>query len=85
MANGAVMIREIEAIYEGGIIRPVEPLELPEGTRIDVIVITRERPGPNGNAAEILAEIAALPLESSSDSFSAREHDSILYPKKPIA
>lgn len=77
------MTKEIEAIYEGGIIRPVEPLELPDGARLDVIVITRESPKTNGNAASILAEIAALPLESASDSFSGREHDSVLYPKNP--
>ena len=35
----------------------------------------------NGNTAEILAEIAALPQEGSNDSFEGREHDSILYPK----
>ena len=33
-----------------------------------------------GNTAEILAEIAALPLEGSTDAFAGREHDSILYP-----
>ena len=80
-----VMTKEIEAIYEHGIIRPIEPLELPEGTRLDVIVITRDKPLPNGNAADILADIAALPLEGASDSFAGREHDSILYPKKPLS
>jgi predicted DNA-binding antitoxin AbrB/MazE fold protein len=76
------MTKEIEAIYEHGMIRPLQPLELPEGSRLDLIVITHEQPGANGNAAEILAEIAALPLEGSSDEFSGREHDSILYPRK---
>jgi predicted DNA-binding antitoxin AbrB/MazE fold protein len=76
------MTKEIEAIYERGIIRPLQPLELPEGARLDLIVITHEEPKANGNAAEILAEIAALPLEGSSDDFDGREHDSILYPKK---
>lgn len=59
------MTKEIEAIYEHGIIRPLQPLELPEGTRLDVIVITHEQAKTNGNAAEVLAEIAALPLEGS--------------------
>jgi predicted DNA-binding antitoxin AbrB/MazE fold protein len=77
------MTKEIEAIYERGIIRPVEPLELPEGTRLDVIIVTHEKPRRNGNAADILAEIAALPLEGKSEPFSGREHDSILYPKHP--
>jgi len=76
------MTKEIEAVYEQGMIRPLQPLELPEGARIDLIVITHEQPKTNGNAAKILAEIAALPLEGSSDAFAGREHDSILYPKK---
>ena len=80
-----LMTKEIEAIYEHGIIRPVKPLELPEGSRLDVIVMMHEKPRTNGNAAGILAEIAALPLEGASDAFSGREHDSILYPKKPAA
>ena len=76
------MTKEIEAIYEQGMIRPLQPLELPEGARLDLIVITHEQPKTNGNAAEILAEIAALPLEGSNDSFAGRDHDSILYPKR---
>jgi len=79
---GAAMTKEIEAVYEQGMIRPLQPLELPEGARIDLIVITHEQPKTNGNATKILAEIAALPLEGSSDAFAGREHDSILYPKK---
>jgi predicted DNA-binding antitoxin AbrB/MazE fold protein len=76
------MTKEIEAIYEQGMIRPLQPLELPEGARLDLIVITHEEPKTNGNTAEILAEIAALPLEGANDAFAGREHDSILYPEK---
>ncbi len=76
------MTKEIEAVYEQGMIRPLQPLELPEGARLDLIVITHEQPKTNGNAAKILAEIAALPLEGPSDAFAGREHDSILYPRK---
>jgi predicted DNA-binding antitoxin AbrB/MazE fold protein len=75
------MTKEIEAVYEQGLIRPLQPLELPEGARLDLIVITHDQPKTNGNTAEIVAEIAALPLESSSDDFAGREHDSILYSK----
>jgi len=75
------MTKEIEAVYEQGMIRPLQPLELPEGARLDLIVITHEVPETNGKAAEILAEIAALPLEGSRDTFASREHDSILYPR----
>ena len=78
------MTKQIEAIYEGGIIRPLEPLKLPEGTQLDIIIITHEKSRAHDNAAEILAEIAGLPLEGAGDSFSGWEHDSILCssPKK---
>jgi predicted DNA-binding antitoxin AbrB/MazE fold protein len=79
---GATMTKQIEAIYEQGIIRPLQPLELPEGTRLNLIVITHEQLETNGKAAKILPEIAALPLEGSSETLAGREHDSILYPKK---
>ena len=69
------MTKEIEAVYEQGMIRPLQPLELPEGARLDLIVITHEQPKTRGNTAEMLAEIAALPLEGSTDTFGGRDHD----------
>lgn len=36
------MSKEIKAVYEQGMIRPLQPLELPEGARLDLIVITRD-------------------------------------------
>ena len=75
------MKKEIKAVYENGIIRPLEPLDLPEGSRLDVIVISQKPPQTMRGAARILAEIAALPLEGSGDAFPGREHDSILYSK----
>ena len=80
--HGKRTLTKIEAVYEQGIIRPLQPLELPEGTRLDLIVITHEQSKTNGNAAEIFVEITALPLEGSSDGCAGREHDSILYPRK---
>ena len=76
------MTKEIEAIYEHGMIRPLQPLELPEGARVDLIVVTHEEETTNANVAKILAEIAALPLEGSSENFAGSDHDSTLYPKK---
>jgi predicted DNA-binding antitoxin AbrB/MazE fold protein len=50
------MMKEIEAIYERGVLRPVEPLELPEGTRLELILVSRVKPSENGGtAATILA------------------------------
>jgi predicted DNA-binding antitoxin AbrB/MazE fold protein len=43
------MTKQIEAVYENGVLRPVEPIELPEGERLSLILITRdaEQPGQN--------------------------------------
>jgi predicted DNA-binding antitoxin AbrB/MazE fold protein len=74
------MATSIEAVYEGGVLRPVQPLELPEGTHVEVLVIARARPGSK-TPAELIAEIAALPLEGKTDPFSGEDHDAVLYPK----
>jgi predicted DNA-binding antitoxin AbrB/MazE fold protein len=75
------MTKQIEAVYENGVLRPLHPIELPEGEHLDLILITREAAETqNGTASKSLAEIAALPLEGSSDCFSGSEHDDVLYP-----
>jgi len=61
------------AICEQGVIRPLQPLELPEGARLDLIVITHEQPKDNGITAEVLAKIATLPLEGATE-ISLRNH-----------
>ncbi len=75
------MSKQIEAVYENGVLRPVQPIELPEGERLHLILITQEAEQPtNHKAAEVLAEVAAMPMEGASDAFSGRDHDSVLYP-----
>ena len=77
------MTKQIEAIVENGLLRPVEPIDLPDGELLDLILITRgEYKTVNGDAARVLAEIAALPLEGANDAFSGQQHDQILYPSR---
>jgi predicted DNA-binding antitoxin AbrB/MazE fold protein len=71
------MTTTVEAIYEQGVLRLKEPISLAEGAEVEVIVISREPAA--GEVTEVLAAIAALPLEGADDNFSGREHDSILY------
>ena len=75
------MTKQIEAVYENGVLRPVHPINVPEGEHLQLIVITRNEAQHNGNAAALLAEIAALPIEGDSDAFSGRDHDTLLYPQ----
>ena len=73
------MTTRFTAIFEHGLLRPTEPVFLEEGTEVEVIV-GRPLTVPNGRrAAEILAEIAALPMEPGGREFAGRDHDKILY------
>jgi predicted DNA-binding antitoxin AbrB/MazE fold protein len=76
-----IMTMTVEAIYEQGVLRLKEPVSLEDGAHVDVIVITREPASGNAKASEILADIAALPLEGNGEEFSGRDHDRILYEK----
>ena len=73
------MTTTVEAIYERGVLRLIQPLSLAEGTRVDVIVITQEPTAEGRRPADILATIAALPMEDGGEEFSGRDHDKILY------
>jgi predicted DNA-binding antitoxin AbrB/MazE fold protein len=76
------MTKQVEAVYEQGRLRLLEPLELPEGARLRIFFVASEVETAQQTPAEILAEIAGLPLEGEGDGFSGRDHDSVLYPQK---
>jgi len=75
------MTVSVEAVYENGVLRLKEPVALEDGAHVEVIVITREPAPSSATAAEILEEIAALPIEGDAEAFSGRDHDRILYEK----
>jgi len=70
------------AIYENGVLRPLSPLPLAEGARVEVTVTDHAASPPTevaGDAADLLRAVAALPMESSEAGFSGRDHDRVLY------
>ncbi|MGZ3384149.1 MAG: antitoxin family protein [Isosphaeraceae bacterium] len=83
------MSTTIEALYEQGVPRLSRPIDLADGTQVNVIVIAShpaltpvipDEPGPRKKtSAEIMSEIAAMPMESSPDGFSGEDHDQVLY------
>ena len=73
------MSTSIAAVFENGAFRPTAPLALAEGTRVELIVVTKEIEASNGNAAAaILACIAALPT-TGGDPSTSKNHDQVLY------
>lgn len=72
------MSKQIQAVYERGVIRPLEPVALTEGEELDVVLLPRQQ-HKQKNPAQVLAEIASLPVEGKQDSFSGADHDRVLY------
>jgi predicted DNA-binding antitoxin AbrB/MazE fold protein len=81
------MSTTVEAIYENGVLRLSRPIDLAEGTPVEVIILPRSpqpqpQPQPGKRTpAEILAEIAAMATPNEHPTHDARDHDRILYGK----
>jgi predicted DNA-binding antitoxin AbrB/MazE fold protein len=73
------MTTRFTAIFEDGLLRPTEPVTFEEGAAIDVIVVPSATESHDQRAKDILAEIAALPMEPGGREFAGRDHDQILY------
>jgi predicted DNA-binding antitoxin AbrB/MazE fold protein len=67
---------QIEAVYEQGLLRPLQPLTLAEGTQVAITLIA---PPAIRSPYEVLSAIAALPLEVEREERAGREHDRYLY------
>jgi predicted DNA-binding antitoxin AbrB/MazE fold protein len=79
--TGAVMT--IKAVYERGVFRPTEPLNLAEGTAVEIEVpMAFSDPAARLSPAEVarrLEEIAALPIEPDAQPTSSEDIDQVLY------
>lgn len=74
------MSHTITAIFENGVIRPLENVELSNGEEVEVILLQKTKSDAK-KSRHILTEIAELPLEGKTNGFSGQDHDEILYPK----
>ena len=76
------MTTRFTAIVEGGCLRPMVPLGLPEGQSIEVFIVAPDRtPEQPQSPAQILAAIAALPSEPT-DPLTSVHHDDVLYSRE---
>lgn len=77
------MASTIEAVYEGGIFRPIRQIALTEGTRVEVLIpAAAVTPDPKAVAAR-LAQIAAQASQSGQPESTSRDHDRYLYGENP--
>jgi predicted DNA-binding antitoxin AbrB/MazE fold protein len=61
------MIRKIEAVYEGGVFKPLVPVELPEGQRVQVTVPLPPLGPATPKEVEEMMRLAASVFEGLSD------------------
>jgi predicted DNA-binding antitoxin AbrB/MazE fold protein len=77
------MTHAIQAVYEKGLLKPLEKLSLHEGEMIKMILL-KKRMSPNANAVyRAINNIAEMPIEGDNKAFSGSDHDSLLYGSSP--
>jgi predicted DNA-binding antitoxin AbrB/MazE fold protein len=87
------MSHDFDAIYDNGVFRPLQPLVIPDGTRVHLHVDESRGPHDDSTAAadaatlrrqedalaKLRTEMDALPSEAPQDGLGGRDHDHILY------
>jgi len=85
----------IEAVYENGVFRPLQPVALPEGARVAVVTFIPAAPldevaSPVGlreplvgeELMALLQDIDSLPLERAPDPDLSTTYREVLYPRQ---
>lgn len=84
------MTQFIQAIYENGVFKPLEPLVLPESARVKLAVEAETAPVASAVDADVIARqtqalrelweaVDRLPQTRNNDNWSVRDHDTLLY------
>ena len=83
------MSQEFDAIYERGVFRPLERIELPEQTKVHLQIreaaegatasLADEGSAQKATLRELLGWVHSRPSLPTDESISARDHDRILY------
>jgi predicted DNA-binding antitoxin AbrB/MazE fold protein len=77
------MTHSIQAVYEKGLLKPLEKLSLHEGELIKMILL-KKKMSPGANAVyRAINNIAEMPIQGDDKAFSGRDHDCILYGSSP--
>ena len=76
------MTTKVKAVYEKGVLRLLKPVPLTEGAEVEVTLRIKKTGTRRKAPADILAAIAALPLEGNGNPFLGRDHDAVLYGKR---
>ncbi len=79
------MLQPFDAIYENGVLRPLEPVALNEHQQVRVSVVPAAVPTGSKSdrqrkaMQELDAALRSIPDNSPGDEFTAADHDRVLY------
>jgi predicted DNA-binding antitoxin AbrB/MazE fold protein len=73
------MTTTIQAVYEGGVFRPIRQIVLTEGTHVEVLIPAIASPRDPKAVAARLAQIADQAHRSGRPESTSRDHDQVLY------
>ena len=81
------MENRISAVVERGLLRPSNPLNIADGTKVELLLLPHVELANHGASdlsthAQVIAAIAAIaamPMEEGGRVFTGRDHDAILY------
>jgi predicted DNA-binding antitoxin AbrB/MazE fold protein len=83
------MSHEFDAIYDRGVFRPLEPVELPDQTKVHLQIqdvaernVAEVLPDPSAQKTamtELIAWVENRPVDPAAESVSVRDHDQFLY------
>lgn len=82
------MVQLVQAVFEQGILRPLEPIQLPDHAQVQLII--QPNPPQADDSAddlgrqqkaieELLAALSLLPQPENPDGFDCADHDAVLY------
>jgi hypothetical protein len=78
-----IQLMVVHAIYENGVFRPTEPIELPEHCQVELLIHqqipTSSSPSPTSPLAQLAAIAAAHPENPDLPIDLAAQHDHYLY------
>jgi predicted DNA-binding antitoxin AbrB/MazE fold protein len=76
------MIRFISALFDGGVFKPLVPVDLAPGTRVEFVLPDAVCAAPEYDQAswlKFVEDMAAMPNDSPDNGFSNRDHDRAIY------
>ena len=80
------MSRTISAIFDAGVFRPLEPINLADGTQVELHLSFPNASAPDATRPEVknawhdfIDRMESLPDNTPADGLSNRDHDRIIY------